>query len=113
MRDCLVPQDCLYTVLTKGESGASAQVIGSISEYMYAPDSPEAVLAKLCSPHTHLVSMTVTEKGYCFDEASGCLDLSHPTIAHDLENPTRPNSAIGYVALVGKACSEESFAGTL
>ena len=43
------------------------------------------------------MSLTVTEKGYCADAASGQLDLNNPLIKHDLENPTAPKSAIGYI----------------
>lgn len=62
MRDALVPQDGLYTLTLKHPDGAvETSVIGSIVEYLYAPDDPEAVLEKLADPAVRIVSLTVTE----------------------------------------------------
>ena len=93
----MAAQDCLYTVVSKGEAGNNAHIVGAMTNYHYAPDDASAVLSKLCSPETRVVSLTVTEKGYCFDEVAGQLDLAHPMIAHDLEHPDAPKSAVGYI----------------
>ncbi len=64
MRDALVPQDGLYTLLTRDAGGDNARVIGSLVRYLYAPDSEQAVRDVLASPQTRLVSLTITEGGY-------------------------------------------------
>lgn len=65
MRDALTAQDCLYTLVTRASAeDAEARIIGSVSEYLFAPDDPEAVIERLAAPTTHLVTLTVTEAGY-------------------------------------------------
>ncbi|UMX62233.1 hypothetical protein MJ588_19860 [Klebsiella pneumoniae] len=58
-------------------------------------DSLAAIIEKFCEPQVAIVSLTITEKGYCIDPATGKLDPTHPRIIHDLENPTPPQSAPG------------------
>jgi len=96
VRDALKPQDGLYTIAIRDEA-ISYQVIGAIRELLVAPDNPEVVLRRLCAPTTSLVTLTVTEKGYCLG-ADGALDLQHPDIQHDLGEPRSPVSAIGFIA---------------
>lgn len=67
MRDALQPQDGLYTVVERDAQGSRARIIGALREVLVAPESPDAVRARLASKHTRLVTLTVTEKGY--DEA--------------------------------------------
>lgn len=64
MRDALHSQDCLYTVVERSQDGDAARVIGSIREYLFAPDDGEAVLSRLAAPETRLVTLTITEGGY-------------------------------------------------
>ncbi|WP_158746482.1 mannitol dehydrogenase family protein, partial [Acidisphaera sp. L21] len=96
-RDALAPQNGLYTVNTRGESDSLA-VIGSVHQSLVAPESPAALLTVMSAPATAIVSLTVTEKAYCRDAATGLLDESHPDILHDLANPTLPRSALGFLA---------------
>jgi fructuronate reductase len=96
VRDALAPQDNLYTLAIR-EEVMSYQVIGALREVLVAPQSPEAVLQRLCAPSTHIVTLTVTEKGYCLG-ADGALDLSHPDIRRDLQQPRAPHSVIGFLA---------------
>lgn len=91
-------QDCLYTVARRTKAGDSAEVIGSIMEILYAPDDPEAVIEKMASPECRIVSLTITEGGYYFDQGSGRFDDRHPDIVHDLANPARPVGVFGYLA---------------
>ncbi|PXW32244.1 UNVERIFIED_CONTAM: mannitol 2-dehydrogenase [Williamsia faeni] len=98
MRDALVAQDGLYTLTLKHRDGvAETSVIGSIAEYLYAPDDPEAVIAKLASPETKIVSLTITEGGYNFSATTGEFDLSNPAVAADLEPDSVPRTTFGLV----------------
>jgi fructuronate reductase len=97
VRDALARQDRLYTIAVLDEA-SSYRVIGAVTEMLVAPESPEAVLARLADPAITLVTMTVTEKGYCL-AADGGLDVAHPEIAHDLAHPEAPRSLIGYLAV--------------
>lgn len=96
-RDALGPQDGLYTVAIRDGSGSSYRIIGSIKDVLVAPDSPEALLVAMSDPAIRIVSLTITEKGYCYAPASASLDESHPDITHDLANPATPRSAIGFI----------------
>ncbi|WP_373824679.1 mannitol dehydrogenase family protein [Achromobacter insuavis] len=101
-RDALAPQDGLYTLALRsanaeGRPQARLAVIGCLLETLVAPEDPQAVLARIASPYTRIVSLTVTEKGYCHDPASGALNLAHPDIVHDLGQPLAPRSTIGFL----------------
>lgn len=96
-RDRLAPQDGLYTLVVRDGSGESAQVIGAVQEVLVAPENPERLLAALAAPDTHLVTLTVTEKGYHLDPATGALRFEDPAVAGDLANPERPATAIGFL----------------
>ena len=89
-------QDHLYTVLEKGAEGNKAYVVGAVNECLNARlDSLSAIIEKFCEPQVAIVSLTITEKGYCIDPATGKLDLTQPRIAHDLQEPCEPHSAPG------------------
>jgi fructuronate reductase len=92
--NALTPQDGLYTLLLLGQQ-TQLRVIGSIRELLCAREEQEAVLARLSDPAVRLVTLTITEKGYCLSGQD--LDLAHPDIAHDLAAPETPRSAIGYI----------------
>ena len=51
----------------------------------------------MTDPHVRIVTLTVTEKGYCHDPATGELDEAHPDIVHDLAHPQQPQSAPGLI----------------
>ncbi|MBC2602580.1 mannitol dehydrogenase family protein [Puniceicoccus vermicola] len=89
-------QDCLYTLVERGPEGNSARVIGSIGEFVYAPDNREAVIEQMASPKTRIVSLTITEGGYYF-ASNGELDAAHPDLVMDLENPHAPSCSFGYL----------------
>jgi fructuronate reductase len=94
VRDALQPQDGLYALALLGQN-PSLRVIGSIRELLFAREQREQVLKRLADPLVRIVTLTITEKGYCL--AGGDLDLTHPEIVHDLASPDAPNGAIGYV----------------
>jgi mannitol 2-dehydrogenase len=98
MLEALTPQDCLYTLLTKHPDGQIRyQVIGSIIEYLFAPENPEAVLARLVDPAIRIVSLTITEGGYSFDSVTGEFDPTSPGVVEDLQGSPHPISAFGYI----------------
>ncbi len=94
-RDRLAPQDGLYTTLERGPDNIRARIVGCLAGVLVAPEAPAAVLAAMASAGTGIVSLTVTEKGYCHAPASGALNLAHPDIVHDLQQPQAPRTAIG------------------
>jgi fructuronate reductase len=96
LRDSLGPQQGLYTLIELG-AAPRARVIGAIRELLVGAEDAERAFARLCSRDTRIVSLTVTEKGYCLD-AQNLLDLNNPDIAHDLANPGAPRSTIGWIA---------------
>lgn len=89
-------QDHLFTVLEKGAEGNQPIIVGAVHECLNAKlDSLAAIIEKFCEPQVAIVSLTITEKGYCIDPASGQLDMTQPRIIHDLQNPTLPQSVPG------------------
>ena len=96
-RDRLVPQDGLYTSVEKSREGVRRRIIGSVREVLFLGDQRELIQRRLEAPATRIVSLTVTEKGYCHDPASGRLSFAHPDIAHDLADPAQPASAVGHI----------------
>lgn len=99
-RDALTPQDGLYTLALRdsgaqGETREQLRVVGALQRVMVAEEDPQAVLERIAYPQTRIVSLTITEKGYCHEPATGHLRWDAPDILHDLENPVRPRSAIG------------------
>jgi fructuronate reductase len=97
VRDLLAPQDHVYQVVTLNPDGSrSAREIESLQDVLVAPEEPEAVLDLLTDPAIRIVTLTITEKGYCHDPATGRLNLAHPGIAHDLAHDL-PQTAPGYL----------------
>jgi len=98
MRDAWARQDGLYTLVLRHPDGMEeARVIGSLVEYLFAPDDPEAVLSRLTDPAIRIVSLTVTEGGYAVNDATGEFDALLPEIAHDLSHDAAPKTVFGLV----------------
>ncbi len=95
VRDALLDQEGLYTVVEL-ERDTHYRVIGALRERLVAAESPQRVLARMAAPETKIVTLTVTEKGYCLD-GRGELDRDHPDIRADLAHPGTPRSVIGYL----------------
>ncbi|TJU94281.1 MAG: mannitol dehydrogenase family protein, partial [Mesorhizobium sp.] len=91
-------QDGLYTRLIRQNNEVEARVIGSIVGVVDSQHSAAPALEVLASPEIEMITMTVTEKGYCHIPSSGALDLDHPDIVHDLANPEAPRSVPGILA---------------
>ncbi|WP_078085219.1 mannitol dehydrogenase family protein [Microbulbifer mangrovi] len=97
VRDQLVPQNGLYSVVEKSNAGTKVQIVGAVSDVLVGPESPQQLLELLAQESVRIVSLTITEKGYCHDPASGDLNPQHPDVLHDLANPQAPKSALGYI----------------
>ncbi len=96
-RDQLDPQGGIYTALELGPKGETARRIGSVARILVAPEDPRAVIDAMVDPAIKIVSLTITEKGYGYDAATGGLDRSHPDIASDLAGTGAPCSAVGLI----------------
>jgi len=95
VRDRLVPQDGLYTAVEKSSTAIERRIVGSVRETLFVGDQRAAVDARLAAPATRIVTLTVTEKGYCHDPATGRLDFAHRDIADDLADAKAPRSVVG------------------
>lgn len=96
-RDALAPQDFLYTLMARSGSGTAASIVGSLLEVLDAGTQRRDLLTAMVDPRTRIVSLTVTEKGYCHDPAAGEVDPNHPYIVRDLEHPEAPVTAPGLI----------------
>ena len=110
--DALAPQDGLYSVLEKSVEGTKARVVGSVRQMLFLGGERDRLLARIADPGVAIVSLTVTEKGYCHDPATGRLNFQHPEIVHDLANPATPSSTIG-VLTAGLAARRAAGAGSI
>ncbi|RVU86357.1 fructuronate reductase [Leucothrix sargassi] len=91
-------QDHLYSVLEKGSDNTAAKICGAVTESVHPKlDGIQAVLDKMAEPQVAIVSLTITEKGYCADLNTGELDRNNSLIRADLANPSEPQSAIGFI----------------
>jgi fructuronate reductase len=95
VRERMAPQDGLYTSIEKSPDGIQRRVVGSIREVLFEREQHDAVFRRLTAPQTRVVSLTVTEKGYCHEPATGRLNAQHPDIVHDLASLAHPRSVVG------------------
>ncbi|WP_439364129.1 mannitol dehydrogenase family protein [Bradyrhizobium sp. DASA03005] len=96
-RDALAPQDHLYTIAVRAAEGTEHRVIGALLDSVVAREKPAALVERMADPATRIVSLTVTEKGYCHTPQTGDLDERHPDVVHDLNSFDAPRSAPGFV----------------
>jgi mannitol 2-dehydrogenase len=98
MAEVMAAQDCLYTlVVTHPDGLLDARVIGSVVEYLLAPDDPEAVVERMTDPAVRIVSLTVTEGGYNVDAVTGAFDAGNPAVQADLTPGAAPATSFGLV----------------
>lgn len=98
VRDALAGQDYLYTLYELGDTpDTETRVIGSITGMLLAEDGAQALIDKLASPHIRIVSLTITEGGYCIDDSNGQFMAHLPQIRHDLEHPDQPTTVFGFL----------------
>ncbi|MFZ5702348.1 MULTISPECIES: mannitol dehydrogenase family protein [Pseudomonadota] len=92
----LNPQDGLYTLVERSSDAVAMRLIGSVARVIVAPKAPDDVIAAIASPDTHIVSFTVTEKGYV-RRADGSLDTDNSALASDLSGSV-PRTIYGFIA---------------
>lgn len=93
LADALTPQNGLYTLIEQKPDGPKARIIASIANAIGA--NAEQTLQALCQPNIRIVTLTITEKGYGIERASGKPDIQNPMIKADLASPERPKGALG------------------
>lgn len=108
-RDQLKPQEGVFTSVTLEPTGPTHRTISSIADVLVAPEAPSAVLDAMVQDTTKIVSLTITEKGYCHEPSTGNLRLDHEDIVHDLAHPQTPKSAPGYIV---EALAQRKAAGS-
>jgi fructuronate reductase len=92
--DQLRPQDGLYSVLVRGPE-TSLRVAGAVRDLLFAAEEGERLQALLAAPATRIVTLTVTEKGYRHDPATGRLRRTDPDVAADLTGEALPRTVVG------------------
>ncbi len=97
MQERLEPQDWLYTLVERSGAEEQVTIIGALAGMMLAADDSSSLLRAIDDPAIRIVSLTVSENGYCLNRATKRLDPEHSAIRHDLAAPERPRSAIGLV----------------
>jgi fructuronate reductase len=95
MRDALAPQGALYTLAEKDAAGIQARIIGAVTEILCPGGATEGLILRMADPAIRIVSLTVTEKGYCHDPATGNLDAARDDIRADAETPLAPRTVPG------------------
>ncbi|WGM47007.1 Polyol:NADP oxidoreductase [Brevundimonas sp. NIBR10] len=99
----LNPQDGLYTLVVRDGAEERLRIIGAGKEVMVGPQDPAALVAAMADADVHIVTLTVTEKGYRLDPATGDLMLDDPEVAADLIDISRPITAPGFIVAALKA----------
>ncbi len=97
MHEILSAQDGLYTLVENSGTEETVSVIGAITRLVHSADDSSALLQAIDHPLIRIVSLTVTENGYCLNAATKQLDFGHPTIAADLAAPEKPHSAVAII----------------
>jgi mannitol 2-dehydrogenase len=98
MRQALDAQDGLYTLILKHSDRTwEPRVIGSIVQYLFAPDDPEAVIEKMAAASTRIVSLTISEGGYNISGITGEFDAANPDVVRGLEQGAVPRTTFGLV----------------
>ncbi len=106
-------QDGLYTRTLRDEDAADVRVIGCLRETVDAQDDAEAAIGALAAPRIAIVSLTVTEKGYCHRPATGEIDPANADIVHDLAHEASPPRSVPGVLVEALRRRRDSGAGPL
>ena len=103
MREALGSQDWLTTVVEMEEGASTARVTGAMIDFLPVGQDGRSMVKALADPRIRIVSLTVTEGGYCIDPATGAFDPDHPDIKADLANPDAPSHVFGTLVAALKA----------
>lgn len=103
VRDQLNPQDGLYTLVVRDGSDEHLRVIGAGRGVLVGPEDPAALVAAMADAHVHIVTLTVTEKGYRLDPSTGDLLLDDADVAADLADIAAPRTAPGFIVAALRA----------
>ncbi|MDP2083323.1 MAG: mannitol dehydrogenase family protein [Pseudotabrizicola sp.] len=103
MRDALLAQDCLSTIIELDPKGRTARRVGAMTGFIAVQPDNAALIAAMTDPAIRIVSMTVTEGGYFIDAATGQFDTDAAEIAHDAAHPATPKTAFGAILAALKA----------
>lgn len=107
MKENLASQDYLYSLVMQGSHAEELSIIGSIDDLIVLPEEYDRLMSVSCSKELRIISLTVTEKGYCYD-AEWDLDREHPDIKHDIAHPDQPVTVPGVLA----RCLKERFSSS-
>ncbi len=108
-REKLWKQDYLSTLIELDPSGASAEVIGAMIDYVPVEEGNAALIRRMTDPAIRIVALTVTEGGYYIDPATNGFDTAHPDIRHDAANPDRPRTVFGAMAAALRSRRDQGF----
>ena len=95
MREKLLAQDCLTTLIELDPENVSAEVVGSMIDYLPIEEGNAPLIAQMADPAIRIVAMTVTESGYYIDPVTKGFDAAHPDLLHDAAHPDTPRTAFG------------------
>jgi mannitol 2-dehydrogenase len=97
MREKLLAQDCLTTLIELDPGTVSAEVVGSMIDYLPIREGNGPLIATMATPAIRIVAMTVTESGYFMDPVTKGFDAAQPDIVHDAAHPDTPRTAFGAI----------------
>jgi mannitol 2-dehydrogenase len=95
MREKLIAQDCLTTLIELAPDHTGAEVTGSMIDYLPIEEGNAPLIRAMADPRIRVVALTVTEGGYYIDATTGAFDTGHPDIVHDAAHPDAPRTAFG------------------
>ncbi|MBM0169858.1 mannitol dehydrogenase family protein [Altererythrobacter sp. C41] len=96
-RDAMAPQDGLYSLVVRDGTEERVRVVGAVADVLVAPEGPAALVEALAAPETHIVTLTVTEKGYKLEPATGALIETDSDVVSDLADLRAPKTAPGFL----------------
>ena len=91
----LAAQDYLTTLIELDPAGRSAEVVGSMTDFVPVEEGNASLIAQMADPAIRIVALTVTEGGYFIDPVTKGFDAAHEDIQHDAAHPDRPRTAFG------------------
>jgi len=97
MRDAMLAQDCLSTVIELDPKGKRARRVGAMVGFIEVTPDNAPLIAAMARPEIRIVSLTVTEGGYFISTATGSFDETVAEIAADAAHPDRPATAFGAI----------------